>query len=98
MFKFLAIFALIFASQSASAAEESIVGTYRLISSQRLIAETGEREDSHDKTPPASSRMDATDESLGSSFSQMQQAESLDKLNHQQRAELFKTMLAYAGT
>ena len=58
----LAAIIVIFAPQSAIAADESIVGTYRLISSQRLIVETGEKEDSYGRVRPASSHMDATDE------------------------------------
>jgi hypothetical protein len=99
MFKFLAIFALFFASQSAGAADESIVGTYRLISSQRLIVETGEKEDSYGKSPTGFITYGRDGRMMGIIvFSNRSKPESVDKLTDQQRAELFKTMLAYAGT
>ena len=99
MFKFLAIFALFFAPQTASAADESIVGTYRLISSQRLIMETGEKEDSYGKGPTGFLTYGSDGRMMAIiTFSNRSKPESLDKLTDQQRAELFRTMLAYAGT
>ena len=87
MFKFLAIFALFIASQSASAADESIVGTYRLISSQRLIVETGEKEDSYGKSPTGFITYGRDGRMMGIIvFSNRSKPESLDKLTDQHRA------------
>jgi len=99
MFKFLAILALFFASEAASAAEESIVGTYRLISSQRLITDTGEKEDSYGKNPTGFITYGSDGRMMAIiTFSNRSKPESLDKLTDPQRAELFRSMLAYAGT
>jgi hypothetical protein len=99
MFKFLAILALFFASEAASASEESIVGTYRLISSQRLITDTGEKEDSYGKNPTGFITYGSDGRMMAIiTFSNRSKPESLDKLTDPQRAELFRTMLAYAGT
>jgi hypothetical protein len=99
MFKFLPIFILIVASESANAADESIVGTYRLISSQRLIVDTGEKEDSYGKGPTGFITYGSDGRMMVIiTFSNRSKPESLDKLTDQQRADLFRTMLAYAGT
>jgi Lipocalin-like domain len=99
MFKFLAILALFFASEAASASEESIVGTYRLISSQRLITDTGEKEDSYGKNPTGFITYGSDGRMMAIiTFSNRSKPESLDKLTDPQRAELFRSMLAYAGT
>jgi len=56
MLRILSAAALIFVSQLAFAAEVDIVGTYRLISANRVILETGETEDSWGKNPVGWSR------------------------------------------
>ena len=61
--------------------------------------ETGEKEDSYGKSPTGFVTYGRDGRMMGIIvFSNRSKPESLDKLTDQQRAELFKTMLAYAGT
>jgi Lipocalin-like domain len=72
---------LFFASQSATEADESIVGTYRLISSQRLIVETGETEESYGKDPTGFITYGSDGRMMVIiTFSNRSKPESLDKL------------------
>jgi hypothetical protein len=100
MFKFLTlVLTLLSVPQSASAADESIVGTYRLLSSQRMIVETGQKEDSYGKAPAGFITYGSDGRMMVLIvFSNRTKPESLDKLTDQQRADLFRTMLAYTGT
>ena len=83
----------------ASAAEESLVGSYRLISANRVILATGETEDSYGKNPSGfityggDGRMTAM-----IVFSNRPKAESIEKMTDAERASLFRTMTAYGGT
>lgn len=83
----------------AVAADDNIVGTYRLISSNRTISETGETENSYGKNPTGFITYGSDGRMMAIiTFSDRPKPESLDKMNDQQRAELFRTMLAYGGT
>jgi Lipocalin-like domain len=81
------------------AADEEIAGTYKLISSTRKIVDTGETEDSYGKSPNGFMTYGRDGRMMGIIvFSNRPKPESLDKMNDSQRAELFRTMIAYGGT
>jgi hypothetical protein len=83
----------------AVAAELDIVGTYSLVSSERVIVATGETEESYGSKPNGSI-------TYGSDGRMMVlivrtdrfKPESLEHMSDQQRADLFRSMLAYSGT
>ena len=99
MVRIFGLVALALLPQIAEAADEDIVGTYRLISSQRVILDTGEKEDSYGKNPNgfitygSDGRM-----TVVIVRSDRSKPESLEQLTDMQRAELFRSMAAYAGT
>jgi len=83
----------------ACAVDDDIVGTYRLISSQRVILETGETEDAYGKNPSGFITYGRDGRMMAIVvFSNRPRPESLDKMTDQQRADLFRTMAAYGGT
>ena len=83
---------------SAWAADDDIVGTYRLISANRVILATGDTEDSYGKNPIGFMTYGRDGRMMGMIvFSNRPKAESLDKMTDQQRADLFRTMIAYGG-
>jgi hypothetical protein len=90
---------LVSAAQLAWAADDDIVGTYKLISSTRKKLDTGEVVDTYGKQPSGyimygkDGRMLVLIANDG-----RPKPESLDKLSNDQRAELFRTMLSYGGT
>jgi len=99
MLRILSAAALIFVSQLAFAAEVDIVGTYRLISANRVILETGETEDSWGKNPVGYITYGPDGRMMVIIvFSNRPKPESLDKMTDQDRANLFRTMTAYGGT
>jgi hypothetical protein len=51
MLRLALVAALIVLPHVSSAADDDIVGTYRLISSKRVILETGESEDAYGRVP-----------------------------------------------
>jgi len=86
-------------ASSAWAADDDIVGTYRLISANRVILATGDTEDSYGKNPIGFMTYGRDGRMMGMIvFSNRPKAESLDKMTDQQRADLFRTMIAYGGT
>jgi len=91
--------ALVIFPPLAWAVDDDIVGTYRLISSHRVILETGETEDSYGKNPSGfiSYGRDGRMMTIVV-FSNRPRPESLDKMTDQQRTDLFRTMSAYGGT
>jgi hypothetical protein len=84
---------------SVSAQVESLYGTWRLLSNVRELVATGERVDIFGKAPQGfmtygrDGRMSAI--VVGDN---RPRPPDLAKLTDQERAELFKTMVAYAGT
>jgi hypothetical protein len=99
MLKVLSVAALILLPQLASAAEVDIVGTYRLISANRVILETGETEDSWGENPVGYITYGPDGRMMVIIvFSDRPKPESLDKMTDQDRANLFRTMTAYGGT
>ena len=91
--------ALVVFPRLVCAADDDIVGTYRLITSNRVILETGETEDSYGKNPSGFMTYGRDGRMMGIVvFSDRPKPESLDKMNDSQRAELFRTMIAYGGT
>jgi hypothetical protein len=99
MLRLALVAALVIFPGLARAADDSIVGTYRLISAQRVILATGETEDSYGKNPVGFLTYDRDGRMMGMVvFANRPRAESLEAMTDQQRAELFRTMIAYGGT
>ena len=99
MLRLALVAALIVLPRLACAADDDIVGTYRLISSNRVTLETGETEESYGKNPSGFITYGRDGRMMAMIvFSNRPKPESLDKMTDQQRAELFRTMLAYGGT
>jgi Lipocalin-like domain len=93
------ITALVAFATAAWAADDDIVGTYRLISANRVIIATGETEESYGKNPIGFMIYGREGRIMGMIvFSNRARAESLDKMTDSQRADLFRTMIAYGGT
>ena len=99
MVRFAVVIALLLFASPACAADDDIVGTYRLISANRVILATGDSEDSYGKNPIGFITYDRDGRMMGMIvFSNRPKAESLDKMTDQQRADLCRTMIAYGGT
>jgi hypothetical protein len=85
-------------SCSASAVDDELVGTYKLISSTRKILDTGEVKDTYGKKPAGSIMYGKDGRFLVLiTFEERPKPENIDKMTDQQRSELFRTMLAYGG-
>jgi hypothetical protein len=92
-------FALAALPFSAIAADADLVGTYKLISSTMKILDTGEVKDTHGKNPKGYIMYGTDGRMMGLMLAdQRPKPESVDKITDQQRADLFRTMLAYSGT
>ena len=99
MVRLAAVIALLLFASPGWAADDDIVGTYRLISAKRVILATGDTEDSYGKDPVGFITYGRDGRMMGMIvFSNRARAESLDKMTDQQRADLFRTMIAYGGT
>src|SRR5215472_13130203 len=99
MVRLAVVIALLLFASPAWPTDDDIVGTYRLISANRVILATGEAEDSYGKNPIGFMTYGRDGRMMGMIvFSNRPRAESLDKLTDQQRADLFRTMIAYGGT
>jgi Lipocalin-like domain len=93
------VIALLAFASPAWAAGDDIVGTYRLISANRVILATGDTEDSYGNNPIGFMTYGRDGRMMGMIvFSNRPKAESLEKMTDQQRADLFRTMIAYGGT
>ena len=90
MVRFAVVIALLLFASPAYAADDDIVGTYRLISANRVILATGDSEDSYGKNPIGFMTYDRDGRMMGMIvFRDRPKAESLDKMTDQQRADLF---------
>jgi hypothetical protein len=99
MVRLAVVIALLLFASLAYAADDDIVGTYRLISANRVILATGDSEDSYGKNPIGFVTYGRDGRMMGMIvFSNRPKVESLDKMTDQQRADLFRTMIAYGGT
>ena len=99
MVRLAVVIALLSFAIPAYAADDDIAGTYRLISANRVILATGDSEDSYGKNPIGFITYDRDGRMMGMIvFSNRPKAESLDRMTDQQRADLFRTMIAYGGT
>jgi hypothetical protein len=95
----LAVLIALFSFASSAWAADDIAGTYRLISANRVILATGDTEDSYGKNPIGFMTYGRDGRMMGMIvFRNRPKAESLDKMTDQQRADLFRTMIAYGGT
>jgi len=90
---------MIFAVIAASAAEEDLAGTYRLVSSTRKILDTGEVLDTYGKHPIGYIMYDEYGRMLVLIVSDDRpKPASIEKTTPEQQAALFRSMLAYGGT
>jgi len=84
---------------AAKAADDQLVGTYKLVSSQRKILDTGEVIDTYGKNPKGYITYGKDGRVLALiTYDGRPKPESVDKTTDQQRSDLFRTMLAYGGT
>jgi hypothetical protein len=84
---------------AAKAADDELVGTYKLVSSQRKILDTGEVIDTYGKDPKGYITYGKDGRVLALiTYDGRPKPESVDKTTDQQRSDLFRTMLAYGGT
>jgi hypothetical protein len=99
MLRIALVAALVVLPHVACAADDDIVGTYRLISSKRVILETGKTEDAFGENPSGFITYGRDGRMMTIiTFGNRPKPESVDKMTDQQRAELFRTMAAYGGT
>jgi hypothetical protein len=99
MLRLALVAALVVLPRLAYAADDDIVGTYRLISSYRVILETGKTEDSWGENPNGFITYSRDGRMMVIIVrSDRPRPESLDRMNDQQRVELFRSMSAYGGT
>jgi hypothetical protein len=99
MLRLALVAALVVLPHVACAADDDIVGTYRLISSKRVILETGKTEDAFGENPIGFITYGRDGRMMTIvTFGNRPKPESVDKMTDQQRAELFRTMVAYGGT
>jgi hypothetical protein len=86
-------------SFSPIAAQEHLVGTYKLISSKRMIVETGEVLDTWGKSPKGYITYGEDGRMLVLIVSDDRpKPESIEKMTDHQRVDLFRSMTAYGGT
>ena len=79
----------------AVAANEELVGTYKLISSTRKVLDSGEVLDTWGKNPKGFITYGKDGRMMALiAYAERPKPESLDKMTDQQRADLFRTMLA----
>jgi hypothetical protein len=98
MIRYVAFVAVGLLAQLAAAADLDIVGTYRLVSSQRVIVATGETEDSYGSNPNGYITYSSDGRMMVIIVrTDRIKPESLERISDQQRADLFRSMLAYAG-
>jgi len=85
-------------AQSATADELDVIGTYRLISSERVIVATGKTEDSFGSNPSGFITY-GRDGRMMVIIARGDRAkpEAVDRMTDQLRADLFRSMLAYGG-
>jgi hypothetical protein len=99
MRKLMLAIALVTIWGSAVAGEEELYGTWKLVSSQRKIVDTGETLDTFGASPSGiitygkDGRMSAI-----LVRNDRPKADSIEKMSDSQRSELFRTMVVYAGT
>jgi Lipocalin-like domain len=90
------IAALIF---SSAAAAEDLAGTYKLVSSTRKILDTGEILDTWGKNPRGFISYGNDGRMLALIVAENRtRPDTIEKITDQQRADLFRTMVAYGGT
>lgn len=84
---------------SAIAADEGLVGTWKLVSSTRKVLDTGEVVNTWGKNPKGFVMYGKDGRMITVLVSDDRpKPESLEKMTDHQRADLFRSMAAYAGT
>jgi hypothetical protein len=98
MLRFTFVFVAVLLAQSSAADELDVVGTYRLVSSERVIVATGETEDSYGINPRGFITYGRDGRMMVIIVrADRSKPEALDRMTDQQRADLFRSMLAYGG-
>jgi hypothetical protein len=83
----------------AAAGDEEVHGTWKLVSSQRHVLETGQKVDTYGPNPTGFITYGKDGRMLALIVrGDRQKGESIEKLTEQQRSDLFKSMIAYGGT
>jgi hypothetical protein len=84
---------------AATQARNQLVGTYRLVSYRRTVSATGESEDLYGKSPQGYITYGREGRMMALFVKDQRPMPSeLAKMTDQERANLFKTMVAYGGT
>jgi hypothetical protein len=96
--RFIALSLVVLLAQVAAADELDVIGTYRLVSSERVIVATGETEDSYGRNPSGFITYGHDGRMMVIIVrSDRSKPDSIDRMTDQQRADLFRSMLAYGG-
>ena len=90
----------ILSCSTAFAGDEDVYGTWKLISEHRTIVETGETVDLNPGVPPSGYIVNGNDGRMMALIVRGKRAkpDSIEKMTDPQRADLFRSMLAYGGT
>ena len=96
---FITVLILTLSISTTALAADELFGTWRLVSFQRTIADTGEKKDSFGNSPQGLIIYGRDGRMLVLMVSDKRPKPSdLAKVTDQERLDLFKTMLAYGGT
>jgi lipocalin-like protein len=96
--RFISFSVAVLLAQSSAADELDIIGTYRLVSSERVIVATGQTEDSFGSNPSGFITYGRDGRMMVIIVrSDRPKPEAVDRMTDQQRAELLRSMLAYGG-
>jgi len=96
---FLTVLILILSISATALAADELFGTWRLVSFQRTIADTGEKKDLFGKSPQGLIIYGRDGRMLVLMVGDKRpKPPDLAKVTDQERLDLFKTMLAYGGT
>jgi len=98
MLRFISLSVAVLLAQSSAADELDVIGTYRLVSSERVIVASGETADSFGSNPSGFITYGRDGRMMVIIVrSDRSKPEAVDRMTDQQRADLFRSMLAYGG-
>jgi hypothetical protein len=98
MLRLVSLSVAVLLAQSSAADELDVIGTYRLVSSERMIVATGETEDSFGSNPSGFITYGRDGRMMVIIVrSDRSKPEALDGMSDQKRADLFRSMVAYGG-